>query len=46
MSTASRRVFEITDQGQDIIIDKIVAHGVINYFPWLANAEAHYLLAK
>ncbi|XP_076241157.1 larval-specific very high density lipoprotein [Calliopsis andreniformis] len=46
MTVASRRVFEITNFGEEILIRKIVGHGVINYFPWLANAEAHYLLTN
>ncbi|XP_046813356.1 LOW QUALITY PROTEIN: uncharacterized protein LOC124421789 [Vespa crabro] len=44
MSTASRRVFEIEEQGQEIVITKLIGHGVINYFPWQARSEAHYLL--
>nr|XP_050865119.1 uncharacterized protein LOC127070756 [Vespula vulgaris] len=44
MTTASRRVFEIINQGQEIIITKLIGHGVINYFPWQARSEAHYLL--
>ncbi|KAI4504781.1 hypothetical protein M0802_000331 [Mischocyttarus mexicanus] len=44
MSTASRRVFEIENQGEEILITKLIGHGVVNYFPWQARSEAHYLL--
>ncbi|KAK2584789.1 hypothetical protein KPH14_007107 [Odynerus spinipes] len=44
MSTASRRVFQIEDQGQEILIKKLIGHGVVNYFPWQARSEAHYIL--
>ncbi|XP_076624582.1 larval-specific very high density lipoprotein [Colletes latitarsis] len=46
MTTASRRVFEIEHHGQEILIKKLIGHSVINYFPWLAKAEAHYLLTN
>ncbi|XP_014607084.1 PREDICTED: uncharacterized protein LOC106788397 [Polistes canadensis] len=44
MSTASRRVFEIENQGEEVLITKLIGHGVVNYFPWQARSEAHYLL--
>ncbi|XP_015428511.1 PREDICTED: uncharacterized protein LOC107185358 [Dufourea novaeangliae] len=46
MTTASRRVFDIENTGNGILIKKLVAHAVINYFPWLSRAEAHYLLTN
>ncbi|XP_015176309.1 PREDICTED: vitellogenin-6-like [Polistes dominula] len=44
MSTASRRVFEVENQGDEVLITKLIGHGVVNYFPWQARSEAHYLL--
>ncbi|XP_003704320.3 larval-specific very high density lipoprotein [Megachile rotundata] len=46
MTTASRRVFEVEDQGNAILIRKLVSHGVINYMPFHANADAHYILTN
>ncbi|KOC66503.1 Vitellogenin [Habropoda laboriosa] len=46
MTTASKRVFEIEDQGNEILIRKLIGHGVINYFPWMAQSEAHYILTN
>ncbi|CAK9819554.1 vit-2 [Anthophora quadrimaculata] len=46
MSTASRRIFEIENQGNEILIRKLIGYGVINYFPWLAKSEEHYLLTN
>ncbi|XP_043288151.1 uncharacterized protein [Venturia canescens] len=44
VNIASRKVFEIEKQGEDIVIKKLVAHGGSNYFPWNARSEAHYIL--
>ncbi|XP_046470654.1 vitellogenin-6-like [Neodiprion pinetum] len=46
MSAASRRVFHIKHTGKDLLIKTLVAHGVLNYFPWKAQTEAHYILAN
>ncbi|CAL7950642.1 unnamed protein product [Xylocopa violacea] len=46
MTTASQRVFEIEQQGNDFLIKKLVGYGVINYLPWSAKSEAHYLLTN
>jgi len=46
MTTAARRVFHIEQQGNDVLIKHMVAHSVINYFPYNARSEAHYLLTK
>lgn len=46
MTTASRRVFEIKKEEDEVIITKLIGHGVVNYFPWQARSEAHYLLNK
>lgn len=46
MSTASRRVIVIDNHDNEILIKKLIGHAVINYFPWLAASEAHYLLTK
>ncbi|XP_076167067.1 larval-specific very high density lipoprotein [Ptiloglossa arizonensis] len=46
MTTASRRVFEIENYGHQILIKKLISHGVINYFPWMARQESHYLLTN
>lgn len=46
MTSAARRVFEIEQQDNDVVIKRLVAHSVINYFPYNARSEAHYLLTK
>ncbi|XP_012269107.2 uncharacterized protein LOC105693631 [Athalia rosae] len=46
MTTASRRIVEIEHLGEDLLMHKISAHAVINYFPWRAQSEAHYILAN
>ncbi|XP_012220182.1 vitellogenin-5 [Linepithema humile] len=46
MTSAARRVFEIEQRGDDVIIKRLVAHSVINYFPYNARSEAHYLLTN
>ncbi|XP_076757281.1 larval-specific very high density lipoprotein [Xylocopa sonorina] len=46
MTTTSKRVFEIEQQGNDLLIKKLISYGVINYLPWSANSEAHYLLTN
>ncbi|XP_017887185.1 uncharacterized protein LOC108629205 [Ceratina calcarata] len=45
-TTASRRVFEIEHHDHDILIKKLVSYGVVNYLPWLAKLEAHYLMTN
>lgn len=46
MTTAARRVFQIEQQDNAILMKHLVAHSVINYFPYNARSEAHYLLSK
>ena len=46
MSTATKRVFVIDNYDNEILIKKLIGHSVINYLPWLAESEAHYLLTK
>ncbi|XP_070169151.1 larval-specific very high density lipoprotein [Polyergus mexicanus] len=46
MTTDARRVFQIEQQDNDILIKHMVAHSVINYFPFNAQSEAHYLLTN
>ncbi|XP_072766849.1 larval-specific very high density lipoprotein [Anoplolepis gracilipes] len=46
MTTAARRVFHIEQQNDDILIKRMVAHSVINYFPFNAQSEAHYILTN
>ncbi|XP_031836004.1 larval-specific very high density lipoprotein [Nomia melanderi] len=46
MTTVSRKFIDFEVQDNSILIKKLNALGVIDYFPWLANAEAHYLLTN
>lgn len=46
MVTAARRVFQVEQQDNGILIKHLVANSVINYFPYNARSEAHYLLSK
>ncbi|XP_015589014.1 uncharacterized protein LOC107264834 [Cephus cinctus] len=46
LTTAARRVFEIENLENEILIRKLIGHSVIDYFPWQANSEAHYLLTN
>jgi len=46
MTTFARRVFEIKQQDNDILIEHLVAHSAINYFPYNSQSEAHYLSTK
>lgn len=46
MTTVARRVFHFEQQDNDVFIKHIVAHSVINYFPFNAQSEAHYLSTK
>ncbi|EFN69845.1 Vitellogenin [Camponotus floridanus] len=46
MTTAARRVFQIEQQNNDILIKHMVAHSVINYVPFNALSQAHYLLTN
>lgn len=46
MITAARRVFQIEQQNNDILIKHMVAHSVFNYVPFNALSQAHYLLTK
>lgn len=46
MTTAAKRVFQIEKQDNDILIKHMTAHSIINYFPFNAQSEAHYLLTK
>uniref|UniRef100_A0A348G627 Very high density protein 1 n=1 Tax=Odontomachus monticola TaxID=613454 RepID=A0A348G627_ODOMO len=46
MTTAARRVFHIEKQDAGILIKHMIAHSVINYFPYNARSEAHYLLTN
>ncbi|XP_011873296.1 PREDICTED: uncharacterized protein LOC105565058 isoform X2 [Vollenhovia emeryi] len=43
MTSSARRVFEIKQQGNDILIQRLVAHSTINYFPYNSRSEAHYI---
>ncbi|KAL0116776.1 hypothetical protein PUN28_009999 [Cardiocondyla obscurior] len=43
MTTSARRVFEIKQQDNDIIIKRMVAHSTISYFPYNGRSEGHYL---
>lgn len=45
-TSVSRRVFEIEDLGNAILIKKLIAHGSIHYIPFLSHSEAHYILTK
>ncbi|XP_046735154.1 uncharacterized protein LOC124404802 [Diprion similis] len=46
VNAVSRRVFQIENNGDHILIHTVQAHGVLNYFPWKAKSEAHYILAN
>lgn len=46
MTTDARRIFQVERQNNDILIKHMVAHSVINYFPFNAQSDAHYLLTK
>ncbi|KAG7189215.1 hypothetical protein KM043_008778 [Ampulex compressa] len=46
MTTATRRVVEVENTDGELIIKKLIGHSVINYFPWQARTEAHYLLTN
>lgn len=46
MVTFAKRVFQVEQQDSDILIKSMVAHSNINYFPYNARSEAHYLLTK
>jgi len=46
MVTAASRVFEIEQQDNAIVMKRLVAHSVINYFPYNVRSEAHYLFTK
>ncbi|KAK0162931.1 hypothetical protein PV327_006658 [Microctonus hyperodae] len=44
VNMASRRVFDVEHQGDNILIKSLVAHGGTNYFPLKGRSEAHYVL--
>ncbi|KAK0159183.1 hypothetical protein PV328_010101 [Microctonus aethiopoides] len=44
VNMASRRVFDIEHQGDNILIKSLIAHGGTNYFPLKGRSEAHYVL--
>lgn len=46
MTTASRRIFVVESQDNEVLIKKLIGHGMINYLPWTAESEAHHLLTK
>lgn len=46
MTASARRIFEIKQQDDDILIEHIVAHSTINYFPYNSRSEAHYISTK
>lgn len=46
MSTASRRIIVVENQDNEVLIKKLIGHGMINYLPWVAESEAHHLLTK
>lgn len=46
MTTSARRVFHIEQQDNGILIKHLVAHSDINYLPYSARSEAHYVLTK
>lgn len=46
MTTSAKRVFEIKQQDRDILIERMVAHSTINYFPYNSLSEGHYILTK
>lgn len=46
MTSAARRVFQVEQQNDNVLVKQMVAHSVINYFPYNARSEAHYLLTK
>ncbi|RLU17871.1 hypothetical protein DMN91_010110 [Ooceraea biroi] len=46
MTTAARRVFQIEQQGGDILIRHLVAHSTVNHLPYNAQSEAHYLMTN
>ncbi|XP_025152987.1 uncharacterized protein LOC105191299 isoform X2 [Harpegnathos saltator] len=46
MSAAVRRVFQMEQQDDGILIKHLAAHSVINYLPYNARSEAHQLLTN
>ncbi|XP_011644827.2 uncharacterized protein LOC105431979 [Pogonomyrmex barbatus] len=46
ITTSARRVFEIKQQNNNILIERLIADSVINYFPYNGRSEAHYLLTN
>lgn len=46
VTTASRRIFVVENQDNEVLIRKLISHGMINYLPWAAESEAHHLLTK
>ncbi|XP_074111729.1 LOW QUALITY PROTEIN: larval-specific very high density lipoprotein [Cotesia typhae] len=44
INMAARRLFELSYKNNSILIEKLIAHGGVNYFPWLGRSEAHYVL--
>uniref|UniRef100_A0A0C9QRH7 Vit-3 protein n=2 Tax=Fopius arisanus TaxID=64838 RepID=A0A0C9QRH7_9HYME len=44
VNMASRRVFKVKKDHQNILIKSLIAHGGVNYFPWKGRSEAHYVL--
>lgn len=46
MNTASRRIFVIENQDNEVLIKKLIGHGTINHISWVAESDTHYLLTK
>lgn len=46
MIIASRRIIVVENQDNEVLIKKLIGHGMINYLPWVAESEAHHLLTK
>ncbi|XP_008543209.1 uncharacterized protein LOC103568231 [Microplitis demolitor] len=44
INMAARRLFEIKYKNNSILIEKLIAHGGVNYFPLQGRSEAHYVL--
>ncbi|XP_046414764.1 uncharacterized protein LOC124176922 [Neodiprion fabricii] len=46
VNAVSRRVFQIENNVDHLLIKTVHAHGVLNYFPWRTESEAHYILVN
>ncbi|XP_034178642.2 larval-specific very high density lipoprotein [Osmia lignaria lignaria] len=45
-TSVSKRDFEIENQGNAILIKKLIAHGSIHYIPFQSHSEGHYIMSN